>query len=251
MSTHLAKYRKIIRTISEVRSLTSASEILEAYHKLQELGSNELDTLRFEYVTTGIENPFLEKVFEYHLPHCFDCLQITVNYKHLINATDLYGDRVIKNFLPSKLSQESARYQEKGNIAQDFKSPEAAHQTYEEPSKEPFTPKETQTPHLNEQLLVITLAGCVKESVSSLNFDLAQILGNANVELTEARSITGSKEYNFILFNVDSASIPQVADLIAQWAQVNTPTSLRLCNTELVDFSNTRIRKAIRRLYNI
>ena len=95
MANNTEKYKKIVEKSAEIDSMDLAIETLEAFHKLEAHGGDELEVLRFEYVNNCIENTFLERAFEYHLKSCFNCLQKTANLKHFAKASVKYGDKVI------------------------------------------------------------------------------------------------------------------------------------------------------------
>lgn len=95
MSEQIDKYREIVSKASEVDSIEAAMDHLDAYHKLDELGSEELDELRFWFVSGEIENEYLRRVFEYHLIECFDCLQKATNLKHFLKASREHGAEAV------------------------------------------------------------------------------------------------------------------------------------------------------------
>ena len=94
MADNTEKYKKMVERSAEIDSMDSAIEALDAFHKIETLGGDELEVLRFEYVNNCIENPLLERAFEHHLSSCFNCLQKTTNLKHFSIASDKYGDEV-------------------------------------------------------------------------------------------------------------------------------------------------------------
>lgn len=104
MDDNIQKYKEIVERSSEIDSMESAVETLDAFHKLEVHGGDELEILRFEYVNNCIKNTFLERAFEYHLKSCFKCLQKTASLKHFAKASDKYGDKVISKVETEELA---------------------------------------------------------------------------------------------------------------------------------------------------
>jgi hypothetical protein len=93
--SEMETYRDIIANRDSVTSHVSAMQVIDAYHELRKLNSEELDVFCFEYARTGIENKLLKNAFEDHLWFCEECKHILTPYKAMFEAIDQYGNEVV------------------------------------------------------------------------------------------------------------------------------------------------------------
>jgi hypothetical protein len=85
-------YREIVKNAGSIDSYTSARETIEAYHKLHDLGCEDLEDFLFEYARTGIDNKYLKFSFENHLISCDYCVERLTRYKLMFEVIDEYGE---------------------------------------------------------------------------------------------------------------------------------------------------------------
>jgi hypothetical protein len=107
--TNIKKDREIIKNLHKIDSYESAEEIINAYHRLHNLGHEDLEDFLFEYARTGFENEYLKYTFETHLISCDYCIERLTRYKLLSDAITKYGPIAIARVK----SKESVLYSDK------------------------------------------------------------------------------------------------------------------------------------------
>jgi hypothetical protein len=103
--TALGKYREIIKRSADVESYVDASKIVNAYDKLNELGSHELDDLLFEYARVGIKNKYLKASIDDYLYLDEEWLFKLAEYRSMFDIIDEYSEEVFAEVKNEELLQ--------------------------------------------------------------------------------------------------------------------------------------------------
>ena len=119
-------YRSAIERVRDVGSYESADRVIDAYHKLHDLGYNDLDNLVFKYARFGIENKYVNYVFETYLIICDYCIDKLTEFKFMFEIIDEYGEEAISIVKAEELMDEAEAHQEKGNFEEVKKCLEGA-----------------------------------------------------------------------------------------------------------------------------
>jgi len=119
-------YRSAIERVQDVESYESADQVIDAYHKLRDHGHDDLDNLVFEYARFGIENKYVNYVFETHLIVCDYCIDKLTEIKFMLEIIDEYGEEAISIVKAEEFMDEAKAHQEKGNFEEAKKCLEEA-----------------------------------------------------------------------------------------------------------------------------
>lgn len=114
-------YREIVKNAGSIDSYMSARETIEAYHKLHDLGYEDLEDFLFEYARTGIDNKYLKFSFENHLISCDYCVERLTRYKLMFEVIDEYGEEAFAIAKAKALLEKAEAYQKEGKLEEAIK----------------------------------------------------------------------------------------------------------------------------------
>jgi tetratricopeptide (TPR) repeat protein len=124
--TALEKYREIIKKSATVESYVDASKIVNAYDKLNELGSHELDDLLFEYARVGIKNKYLKASIDDYLYLDEEWLFKLAEYRSMFDIIDEYSEEVFAEIDSEEVLEKAEKLKDQGNITEAIKCYEEA-----------------------------------------------------------------------------------------------------------------------------
>lgn len=113
--SEIKKYRQFIKGYNSIGSYTDAAKVIDAYSKLDDLGSNELDNHLFEYARIGIANKYLRTALEDYLYLNENHFFRLAEYRSMFDVIDEYAEKVITEVKVDELLDKAITYKNQGN----------------------------------------------------------------------------------------------------------------------------------------
>jgi len=119
--SEIEKLRDIVKDIDVLESYRAAREIIHSYHRLHELGCEDLDDFLFEYARVGIHNEYLRYSFENHLISCDYCIERLTTFKCMFEVIDKYGQEAVDIVKAKELVGKATELEKQGSLHEAIK----------------------------------------------------------------------------------------------------------------------------------